>query len=304
MDPDRGKALSTDAVSTTDPEHTMAVNIESASSSGPGMNSPAEVVPITKTYRPTFVDEIDLDSQAGPSVPVAKNAETQYATATLSSDLGSTKIASTSTLHDIIKSGDEDALRSLLKSYPYLMTDMEKDGSLALHYAVEEGRESLVALLLDHGANTETVDKTGRTALHQAVRKGNLEITRLLHQNGANIEATSEIGEKPLWIAASCGKEDIARFLLEVEADPESLNTHTNTTALFEAVKRDSISLAKILLDHGADVDASPHVGTRNQLQSNHLQIRMDSDTGLRDRFPERLPPVMETPGKANMQTI
>lgn len=167
-------------------------------------------------------------------------------------------------LLDAIKSGDEDTARELVEKHPRILKDPAVEDFLPLHLAVEHGRPRLVALLLDSGANVDTPDATSsRTALHVASSMGNMDITRLLYDRGADLEAISALGEKPLWLAASCSKEHVARFLLESEADPESFNPETGTTALLEAVKTGSASLVKLLLENGADVDAGPGVHER-----------------------------------------
>lgn len=74
---------------------------------------------------------------------------------------------------------------------------------------------------------------------------------------GPTLEAVSASGQELLWVAARLCKEHVVWFLLAVEANPESLNTKANTTALHEAVQCAIIRLARLLLENSADVDTS-----------------------------------------------
>ena len=52
----------------------------------------------------------------------------------------------------------------------------------ALHVATDEGYSVMVEILLDHGANVNSVDKDGDTALHIALAKESLLGTDLVSQ--------------------------------------------------------------------------------------------------------------------------
>jgi ankyrin repeat protein len=46
-------------------------------------------------------------------------------------------------------------------------------------------KTALVRIPLEHGANVDAQDKDGSTALHKAIDKGHMEIVDLLRQHGA-----------------------------------------------------------------------------------------------------------------------
>ena len=56
----------------------------------------------------------------------------------------------------------------------------QQGGWTALHSAVNRGDCSLVALLLDHGAEPELANDTGQTAVSLAQERGLLDVARLL----------------------------------------------------------------------------------------------------------------------------
>ena len=73
-------------------------------------------------------------------------------------------------------------------------------GMTALHFAVEEGEEEVVKILIKHGADLEILDSNGHTPLHKAVvEQAGQECVKLLIKNGANINTTEPItGYTPL----------------------------------------------------------------------------------------------------------
>lgn len=157
---------------------------------------------------------------------------------------------------NILESRDSGRIADLLDEDPQLL---EKDihGTPLLCFVASEGLLDLVNVLLQRGANIESLTRDGRTPLHLASKNGDIELTRLLCKEGANLEAVSAQGEKPLWISANCGHEHIARVLIGSGSDPDSLNSKTRTTALFEAVKGDNASLVEFLLEKGAHVGST-----------------------------------------------
>ncbi|GIY11810.1 hypothetical protein CDAR_516591 [Caerostris darwini] len=93
-----------------------------------------------------------------------------------------------------------------------------------LHQAALWGNAELLEDLL-HGemlAFLNVKDSHGRTALHAAATNENETCTRILLQAGANPNISCDLTEQfktPLHIAAENGHLDIARILLEHDAD-------------------------------------------------------------------------------------
>lgn len=135
---------------------------------------------------------------------------------------------------------------------------VDEIGRNVLQIAVDSAETQTVALLLK-GSNTdmkiEARDDAGWTALHHAVLCADMHIFHLLIECGADIEAVSYNGARPLWMAANTGKETVATYLINCDANIESFNCTTGTTALFEAVKRGDVPIAQMLLENGAGVD-------------------------------------------------
>lgn len=59
--------------------------------------------------------------------------------------------------------------------------------------ASQHQHEECVALLLQQGAEANTVDARGNTALHYAVHSENTAVASQLLEHGANIEAKTKV---------------------------------------------------------------------------------------------------------------
>jgi len=88
-------------------------------------------------------------------------------------------------------------------------------GGTPLHWAVNQSDISMAELLLTNGADLNIVD--GGTPLHWAIRCCD-SMVKLLVAHGANVNAKDENGETPLHGAVG-GKIEIVKFLLEQKAD-------------------------------------------------------------------------------------
>lgn len=102
------------------------------------------------------------------------------------------------------------------------------DGRTVLSHSAEDGQESLVARLLDRGAELDARDMRGRTALSWAAQRGRAGVVGMLLERGAGTEEADERycvfvespgGRTPLFYAAEEGCEDVVLLLLRKGAD-------------------------------------------------------------------------------------
>jgi hypothetical protein len=105
-----------------------------------------------------------------------------------------------------------------------------------LHLAIDRNSPAIVAALLKAGARPGAPDNAGWTPLHHAAAKNQRENARLLLAGGADPMALSELGGTPLHEAAASGGAEIIRLLLEHKADP-SIKSKEGVTALDLAEK-------------------------------------------------------------------
>jgi hypothetical protein len=125
-----------------------------------------------------------------------------------------------------------------------------------------------------HNVNDE---QNGKTALILAIMQKNLSMVQLLLNNGANPNSINKNnGETALIIAVKLGNADIVRALIAGPAAGGgggggggagaganlNLQARNNDTALIAALKNDKIQIANILLDAGANIATIGEGGT------------------------------------------
>jgi ankyrin repeat protein len=153
-------------------------------------------------------------------------------------------------------------------------------GRTGLMKAAGFNEVATVQLLLDRRASVSLRDHDGMTALIYAVMAGSNNASRVLVDAGADINATDNRGATALIYAALDGHYECVRTLLERGAKPEEM-TADGHTALLLLVKRtkqaavrpqsernalfkvrmDPIRTLRILVDHGANVNATNRRG-------------------------------------------
>ncbi len=100
-----------------------------------------------------------------------------------------------------------------------------------LHLAVDRNSPVMAAALLKAGAKPDVLDKDGWTPLHHAAAKNQLETVKAILAGGADPMTLSERGGTPLHEAAASGGPEIIELLLEHKVDP-SLKSKEGVTAL------------------------------------------------------------------------
>lgn len=116
------------------------------------------------------------------------------------------------------------------------------------------GRPEAVMTLLANGADARLADNEGNTPLHHASRSTDPAVAALLLDAGAQVDTLNADGCSPLWIACACGNWRLARFLIEHGARAEPAG---GQPALLAAVSGDDDpGGAQLLLRHKARVDA------------------------------------------------
>ncbi|KAK3329184.1 hypothetical protein B0H66DRAFT_15304 [Apodospora peruviana] len=111
---------------------------------------------------------------------------------------------------------------------------------------------SMMKLLLDGGADTNTMDQLGQTPLMHAIRNFNYEVVAVLLEHGADPEIKDNAGWTPLAYAAYMGYSDIVRSLLDNGAQPDAKSAY-GEWPLRLAICEGNEEVVRLLLDYGAD---------------------------------------------------
>lgn len=93
-----------------------------------------------------------------------------------------------------------DILELILKQYRLIDWSLHitYGGNHPLHWPSFNGRCDVVKLLLDYGADPNSINREQETPLHSACYGNRIEIAKLLIEYGANVNAKDRDGETPL----------------------------------------------------------------------------------------------------------
>lgn len=154
-------------------------------------------------------------------------------------------------LHIAARDGSVDMVALLLDGGADVNA-REACGATPLHWAVSVenmGRESVVELLLDRGAEIDTPRKQdGETALKMAINKGDMRMFEILLERGAGIEVRGRLNETPLMTAAAHGMMNMVRILLGMGAKVGCRNDY-GETALHLTAGADSGEMLRVILN-------------------------------------------------------
>lgn len=129
----------------------------------------------------------------------------------------------------------------------------------ALMSTIVNDKIELVETLLKRGADPNIGGSALDFLFHiRSTGRDNLNLVRLLLDYGSKINVQDPNGETPLLKAAGWREEEIVVLLLEKGADPK-IADQNNCTPLHYAF---TVKTAKLMLEHGADVNARSSAGS------------------------------------------
>jgi ankyrin repeat protein len=152
------------------------------------------------------------------------------------------------------------------------LTSAVNDTRTPIHLAAQKGAGSVVAFLLRGGVDIESRERNGTTPLMMAGIGGSAAVATILLDAGADIEAVDTNGRTALMspfvavalrtrgvdpknLATTATAAAVTRVLLERGADVTVVERPTGRSALHMACLGGATEGARVLLDHGADLD-------------------------------------------------
>ncbi|KAH9512291.1 hypothetical protein Btru_041395 [Bulinus truncatus] len=142
-----------------------------------------------------------------------------------------------------------------------------------LMICAEHGFVECVKTFLEMKVNVDDVDVGGNTALHFSSVRGHAEVVTILLQHGAQQNKLNvKSGVTPLMLASAMGHLAVVQRLINCPGVDVNLCDKTESkSALIFAVQSNRLSVVKVLVEAGADVNIAPKSG----LTALHLGVIM-----------------------------
>ncbi len=180
---------------------------------------------------------------------------------------------------------------TLLLNYGADINATDETGKTVLIDAIQSGNTDLVKLLLEKGASPLIQEMYGRNAFHEAAIYGDSEMIKTIHLAGGDPLSKDTNGNTPLSLVLHKGESDIKAVLgtnlnlcdsdgntpvhvavlskinpqtMKMILDmnyPVNRRNSSGTTPLTLAISQNSIQLAALLLEYGADPYISDNKG-------------------------------------------
>ncbi|KAK3042898.1 hypothetical protein RJ639_001171 [Escallonia herrerae] len=167
-------------------------------------------------------------------------------------------------LRHAVKTGDCDAVRSMIKRQRSILTELTaREAELLLAAANEsDNSEGMISLLVDAGLKVERLGDAresrwatkGWTELHVAAAGDRAsEVSRLVMVGkGGSLDCRDTEGRTPLHLAASKGHEGCVRLLAGAGADVDA-RSKDGRTALYRAAANGDRRMVELMIELGAD---------------------------------------------------
>ena len=171
-----------------------------------------------------------------------------------------------------------------------------KPAAVPLYYAARLGFRDLAEhLIAEHPEHVSAQGGHDETPMHAAAAAGHADILSILHEHGADLDGPLINGRSPLYWAFVHDKLEAGKRLLDLGADINARRVGTSGwTLLFEAAYFGKVEFTRMLLEHGASVDArtslgeTPLHGAVKDLpitQTARLLLEHGADVDARDMF-------------------
>jgi ankyrin repeat protein len=185
-------------------------------------------------------------------------------------------------LHWAVRSDDVETVRLLVRAGADVKLN-NRYGITPLFLAALNGNATLVDVLLKAGADPNDTKPEGETVLMTAARAGNPDAVKLLLSHGADVNAREQwLGETALMLAAAENHPQAIEALIDGGANLNARSALTNLpnlewspagmsttvfpkggwTALMFAAQQGSLDAARVLADHGVDLNLVDPDGT------------------------------------------
>jgi ankyrin repeat protein len=177
---------------------------------------------------------------------------------------------------------DSEACGALERSLEQQKPDTQLQRNTPLYIAAENDRGTVVHQLLAKGADPNLARNDGLTSLTAAAFKGNNAIVADLLAHHANPNTPDNTEKTAILYAAAMGFTPVVRTLLNAGVDAKAAYGNDLTALMWAAGYADGAGLedaqnvAKLLIEHGARLDAADNRGRTALMiaaETGHLEM-------------------------------
>ncbi|MCH9000001.1 MAG: ankyrin repeat domain-containing protein, partial [Proteobacteria bacterium] len=161
-------------------------------------------------------------------------------------------------IHDAAGEGDAERVTDLLLARPDLINAKTKSGLTPLHFAAEGGHKAVVELLLDNEADPNVKGATGSTPLHLAIPTFRIEdVVPKLRDAGL----TDKNVEEYYRVLGQGGDASTIASSFPEDIDFGVIRETIIQSSLPPVEAADRVAVVRLLIEEGADVNASNSLG-------------------------------------------
>ncbi|KAI1680253.1 Ankyrin repeat protein [Pyrenophora tritici-repentis] len=215
-------------------------------------------------------------------------------------------------IHNIVLGRCTKLLRTEIDDNPEAVCITDATNRTALDWATALAKLPDMRLLIERGSPLNTMDVSGRTAVLHAVDSHNDDVLRTVLEAGADPNPELPEGlfrSSPLTAATFGGRIGMMKLLLEHGAKVDACNPE-GRTALHTVASMQNVECAEILLTYGADIGCISSNGhsplTTAVIYNNHAVLKLFIDrcaTSRLDRL-QLLPMIAEAADAKTMSIL
>lgn len=158
--------------------------------------------------------------------------------------------------------GHSDVVRLLLKHKANVKAQVGPHRN-ALQAACFAGYMDVIMLLVEHKADVNTQGGEYGNALQAVCVTSHEKLVKLLIEKGVNVNAQGGRFGNALRAACGRGCEKVVRVLVENHVNVNGTDKHGCTAlVVLASLESGSVSITRMLLENGADINACPHLGS------------------------------------------
>lgn len=147
-------------------------------------------------------------------------------------------------------------VKKMLKKYNHLIDynyPFESGRYKPLSIASWIGNNEIIKLLIDEGAEINSLDESGYYPLYLSIYSNDITTVNLLITNGADVNLKNKYGETALHHASYRGSLDMVRLLYENGAEQSYMNDGRDS--VIEAIDGKNLEILKFLHEKGYNFD-------------------------------------------------